>query len=100
MSSNSEQYSYAQQDRPWVIASPIDLDTSSIIPIPKTPNRRLTYHERVEIHILSRIAGWSNNQIATAIGIPYRTIARYVNEPATPIKGKGRKPILDTPSQR
>jgi hypothetical protein len=64
--------------------------------MPKTPNRRLTYKERIQIHTLAEI-GWQQKAIAQKLGIPRSTVSNCLHTPITPTKPQGRKPILDTP---
>jgi hypothetical protein len=37
--------------------------------MPKTPNRRLTYKERIRIHTLAEV-GWKQGAIASYLAIP------------------------------
>ncbi|ORX99350.1 hypothetical protein BCR34DRAFT_127106 [Clohesyomyces aquaticus] len=62
----------------------------------KTPNRRLTYKERVKIHTLAEIR-WSQTAISYHLGILPRTVLNCLRSPVTPTKPTGRKPILNTP---
>jgi ribosome-binding protein aMBF1 (putative translation factor) len=65
--------------------------------MPKTPKRRLSYKERVQIHTLYFDAGWKQKDIATKLQIPARTVSDCIASPLTPTKQKGRAPILNTP---
>lgn len=67
--------------------------------MPKTPHRRLTYKERVQIWTL-REEGLHQSQIAEKLGIPQKTISRCLNTPLTPSKPRGRPPILNTPIRK
>ncbi|KAF2180178.1 hypothetical protein K469DRAFT_796305 [Zopfia rhizophila CBS 207.26] len=69
---------------------------SHLATMPKTPQRRLTYKERVRIHTLAEL-GWKQVDIARQLGIPQQTISICLKSPETPTKPKGRPPILDTP---
>jgi IS30 family transposase len=62
----------------------------------KTPNRRLTYKERVQIWTL-REAGWKQKDIAKHLGIPDTTVSRCLRTPTTPTKPQGRRPKISTP---
>ena len=64
--------------------------------MPKTPNRRLTYKERIRINTLHEI-GWKQKDIAQKLGIPASTVSLCLRTPETPTKPKGRSPILSTP---
>src|SRR5438876_11533431 len=64
--------------------------------MPKTPNRRLSYKERVKIYTLSEI-GWTQTAISQRLGIPQKTVSRCLHLPITPTKAEGRPPILNTP---
>jgi hypothetical protein len=61
----------------------------------KTPNRRLSYKERVQIHTLAE-SGWKQKDIAQWLGIPSTTISLCLRTPITPTKLQGRKPLLNT----
>src|SRR5437763_1746423 len=63
--------------------------------MPKTPNRRLTYRERVQIWTL-REEGYQHHEIAQKLRIPRSTITRCLNT-STPLKPKGRPPKISTP---
>ena len=63
---------------------------------PKTPNRRLPYKERVQIHTLREI-GWKHQDISEHLKIPRPTVSLCLRMPETPTKPKGRRPILSTP---
>ena len=65
----------------------------------KTPRRRLSYKERIQIHTLAEL-GWTQTAISQRLGIQQRTISNCLRAPCTPIKLKGRKPILNTPLRR
>jgi hypothetical protein len=64
--------------------------------MPKTPNRRLSYKERVQIHTLADI-GWKQKDIAQKLRIPPTTVSLCLHTPVTPTKPQGRKPLLNTP---
>ena len=64
--------------------------------MPKTPCRRLTYKERVQIHTLADI-GWKAPAIALKLGIPQLTVYLCLKTPHTPQKPQGRAPLLNTP---
>src|SRR4051812_49382460 len=64
---------------------------------PKTPQRRLTYQERSRIHALRHNAGWTYKRIAEALEINKETVRRCAQQPVTPTKQIGRKPLLTTP---
>lgn len=64
--------------------------------MPKTPNRRLSYKERVKIHTLAEI-GWKQVAIAQQLGISQQNVSNCLRSPSTPTKPKGRQPILNTP---
>ena len=65
----------------------------------KTPRRRLTYKERIQIHTLSDL-GWTQRAISQKLGIRQQTISLCLRAPCTPTKPTGRNPILDTPLRR
>ena len=65
----------------------------------KTPRRRLSYKERVQIHTLAEL-GWTQTAISQRLGIQQRTISNCLRAPCTPTKPKGREPILNTPLRR
>ena len=65
----------------------------------KTPRRRLSYKERIQIHTLAEL-GWTQIAISQRLGIQQRTISNCLRAPCTPIKLKGRKPILNILLQR
>jgi IS30 family transposase len=67
-----------------------------LVNMPKTPNRCLTYKERIQIHTLAEI-GWQQKVIAQKLGIPPSTVSLCLRTPTTPTKPQGRKPLLDTP---
>jgi transposase len=64
--------------------------------MPKTPNRRLTYKERVQIWTL-REAGWKQKDIATHLGIPQTTVSLCLRTPTTPAPPRGRPSKISTP---
>ena len=64
--------------------------------MPKTPQRRLTYKERVQIHTLREL-GWNQKAIGLYIKVPQNTISICLRQLATPTKQAGRKPLLNTP---
>jgi IS30 family transposase len=64
--------------------------------MPKTPNRRLTYKERIQIHTLAEIR-WQQKAIAQKLRIPPSTVSLCLRTPTTPTKPQGRKPLLNTP---
>lgn len=64
--------------------------------MPKTPNRQLTYKERVKVHTLAKIR-WTQTAISQKLGIPQKTVSRCLQLPTTHTKSKGRPPILNTP---
>ena len=65
----------------------------------KTPRRRLSYKERVQIHTLAEV-GWTQTAISKQLGITQQAISLCLRAPCTPTKPKGREPILDTPLRR
>jgi len=65
--------------------------------IPKTPNRALTYKERIQIQTLYYLADQPPRTITTKTGVPYRTVLSCISGPTTPTKRPGRPPILRTP---
>lgn len=67
--------------------------------MPKTPDRRITYKERVQIWTL-REEGLTQKDIAQKLGIPQQTVSRCLRTPLTPSKPQGRPPILDTPLRK
>jgi hypothetical protein len=67
--------------------------------MPKTPNRRLTYKERIKIQTLAEI-GWPQKAISQKLGIPRSTVSLCLQTPQTPTKPQGRPPILDTPMRQ
>lgn len=62
----------------------------------KTPQRRLTYKERVQIHTLREL-GWQLKDISNFVQVPISTVSYCLRQPETPTKPKGRPPILNTP---
>jgi len=65
----------------------------------KTPRRRLSYKERVQIHTLAEV-GWTQTAISKQLGITQQAISLCLRAPCTPTKPKGREPILNTPLRR
>jgi hypothetical protein len=57
--------------------------------MPKTPNRRLTYKERVQIWTLKE-AGWKQKDIAIHLGIPPTTVSLCLRTPTMPAPPRGR----------
>jgi len=67
---------------------------------PKTPNRQLSYKERLQIHTLHYLADLSPPTIVIKLGINHRTVNRCLASPVTPTKHVSRPSILTTPSRR
>jgi predicted XRE-type DNA-binding protein len=67
--------------------------------MPKTPNRRLSYKERVQIWTL-REDGLTQKEISARLGIPQPTVSHCLRTTITPSKPCGRRPIIDTPLQK
>ena len=65
----------------------------------RTPRRRLSYKERVQIHTLHEL-GWTQKSISAYLHISQTTISHCIRSPITPTKGRGRQPILDTPLRK
>ncbi len=70
-------------------------------PTSKTPNRQLSYKERIQVHTLSQLVHFSPTSITRQTGIPQRAVNRCLAAgSSTPIKRSGRPRILTTPSRR
>lgn len=63
---------------------------------PKTPQRRLTHTERARIHTLYYTARWTQARIAQELGVPQQTVSYHLKQLITPVKQKGRRPLLIT----
>ena len=73
---------------------------SVIEAMPKTPNRRLTYKERTQIHTLYFDCGWTQQAIAKKLGCSQQTVSHCIRSPQTPTKPRGRPCKLTTPIRK
>jgi hypothetical protein len=62
----------------------------------RTPNRQLTYKERIKVHLLAEL-GWKQGAIAQYLGISQQNVSNCLRTSCTPTKPKGRPPKRDTP---
>ncbi|PVH91873.1 hypothetical protein DM02DRAFT_311549 [Periconia macrospinosa] len=65
----------------------------------KTPRRRLSRDERLQIHTLYYQAGWQCPDIARQLGVNIRTVERCVKGLVSPYRPRGRKGVIDTPTK-
>jgi len=67
----------------------------------RDPGTRLSYRERDIAYSLKHQAAWTDERIASSLGISRQTISNSLYKQTwTPQKQRGRKPDIDTPTRK